>query len=787
MSLTNDIKSATVKNMSSVNHINKSTDTSKMLSMIEGKKKYGKQNVLDALDEAMSIEGDIDEISLNPFSNPKKRIEKITKKFVSSILKELPKIKVKQLPEILKLLNQTKVDIESRIKSFTPNDFNDRIDAIDNAVDELTEVTGAASGGSFLGPLFVSPSTKKTQVIKRPMGNIKPYTVSEQETDDTVEDNEVNTDSQFDFFKGEYEPQTKTYVGAYLVGEESPKQLTVYNIRQYPDNYAGFMGRENKPYSMSLHSTKLPISQIEILGDVPGKDGFKFIRMPYWFFKKNDKDLKVQRFDEPRGLYLKSGVHTKPENMEKLFDPMFEKYFEEIVYDDFDRRKYDITKNNYTLVKNRKLRDQESDLDEGMGFSPQLKSDDNPNGETEGLTTDVMNRILKKVIDRDEDLRGDVDEVMMRIGDESLSNLDVSGRAEDDYTNKDLVDDIGIAADRANVKAEITYGTSGHGKMTKSGNVSRHYRGLAVDVSRLQDLENSNETKPMSYKDNPKGFKVAGDRLCSELEKLGYNRNAEGSRNPKAVLWYMNDGSHKNHLHVSNTEGENNQKVSTDKKKTNIVKQNLTIKDIVDNGDNSQLLAVGSSGEGVNDLQSTLMSNGYDLPEKGIDGLYGPETKSAVTNFQKDKELKVDGIVGIETATELTKLSEETVKMDTKEATLSSSSGSYETPFFLAKDAKNHRGAAKTQIPNGKFVKIKDKCKTYPYCNQGDIKALELFEDGKYSKMADKVAKDMGEDPLKVKSIILNDLEESLFRERMKQTNQERMDKAEKNNKNTDK
>jgi|SaaInl0LU_22_DNA_1037365.scaffolds.fasta_scaffold10201_3 hypothetical protein len=609
MSLTNDIKSATVKNMSSVNHINKSTDTSKMLSMIEGKKKYGKQNVLDALDEAMSIEGDIDEISLNPFSNPKKRIEKITKKFVSSILKELPKIKVKQLPEILKLLNQTKVDIESRIKSFTPNDFNDRIDAIDNAVDELTEVTGAASGGSFLGPLFVSPSTKKTQVIKRPMGNIKPYTVSEKE----------------------------------------------------------------------------------------------------------------------------------------------------------------------------------SDLDEGMGFSPQLKSDDNPNGETEGLTTDVMNRILKKVIDRDEDLRGDVDEVMMRIGDESLPNLDVSGRAEDDYTNKDLVDDIGIAADRANVKAEITYGTSGHGKMTKSGNVSRHYRGLAVDVSRLQDLENSNETKPMSYKDNPKGFKVAGDRLCSELEKLGYNRNAEGSRNPKAVLWYMNDGSHKNHLHVSNTEGENNQKVSTGKKKTNIVKQNLTIKDIVDNGDNSQLLAVGSSGEGVNDLQSTLMSNGYDLPKKGIDGQYGPETKSAVSKFQKDKKLKVDGIVGIETATELSKLSEETVKMDTKEATLSSSSGSYETPFFLAKDAKNHRGAAKTQIPNGKFVKIKDKCKTYPYCNQGDIKALELFEDGKYSKMADKVAKDMGEDPLKVKSIILNDLEESLFRERMKQTNQERMDKAEKNNKNTDK
>jgi len=118
---------------------------------------------------------------------------------------------------------------------------------------------------------------------------------------------------------------------------------------------------------------------------------------------------------------------------------------------------------------------------------------------------------------------------------------------------------------------------------------------------------------------------------------------------------------------------------------------------------------------------------------------------------------------------------------------MSGSSGSYETPSFWAKNDKNHRGASKPQFEGGKFVKIKDKCKKFPYCDQGDIKSLELYENGKYNTMADKVAKDMGEDPIKVKSIVLNDLEESLFRERIKQVNQQRIEDSENNNIKTDK
>ena len=73
---------------------------------------------------------------------------------------------------------------------------------------------------------------------------------------------------------------------------------------------------------------------------------------------------------------------------------------------------------------------------------------------------------------------------------------------------------------------------------------------------------------------------------------------------------------------------------------------------------------------------------------------------------------------------------EEPKKVEATESTSSTSSGSYETTGAWAKSlSKKHwRGKSKTQIPGGKFVQVKKKCKRFPYCNQGDIKALNIFE-----------------------------------------------------------
>ena len=72
----------------------------------------------------------------------------------------------------------------------------------------------------------------------------------------------------------------------------------------------------------------------------------------------------------------------------------------------------------------------------------------------------------------------------------------------------------------------------------------------------------------------------------------------------------------------------------------------------------------------------------------------------------------------------------ETKKVEATEATGSGSSGQYGTTAAWAKSTskKDWRGKSKTQIPGGKFVQVKKKCKKFPYCNQGDITALKLYE-----------------------------------------------------------
>ena len=86
-------------------------------------------------------------------------------------------------------------------------------------------------------------------------------------------------------------------------------------------------------------------------------------------------------------------------------------------------------------------------------------------------------------------------------------------------------------------------------------------------------------------------------------------------------------------------------------------------------------------------------------------------------------------------------LFDDTKKVEATEATSTASAGQYSTPAFVAKNSKNWRGGKKPIFPGGKFVKVKEKCKKFPYCNQGDIKALKLSEssiDGIIKKLANK-------------------------------------------------
>lgn len=65
--------------------------------------------------------------------------------------------------------------------------------------------------------------------------------------------------------------------------------------------------------------------------------------------------------------------------------------------------------------------------------------------------------------------------------------------------------------------------------------------------------------------------------------------------------------------------------------------------------DNKRLIEKGSRGEHVRKLQKGLMGISFDLPNYGADGDFGTETKKAVTGFQSEFGLAIDGIVGPET------------------------------------------------------------------------------------------------------------------------------------------
>jgi Mor family transcriptional regulator len=113
-------------------------------------------------------------------------------------------------------------------------------------------------------------------------------------------------------------------------------------------------------------------------------------------------------------------------------------------------------------------------------------------------------------------------------------------------------------------------------------------------------------------------------------------------------------------------------------------------------------------------------------------------------------------------------------KIESKEATTSSSVGVYDAPIGGGRKDPLQIDTPKSvysklrsvKDPNfpkyggkgGKYVKIKDKCKKFPYCNQGDIKALEFFENNLVKEAIKQVSKKYKLDETFIKSIIKDNL-----------------------------
>jgi len=104
---------------------------------------------------------------------------------------------------------------------------------------------------------------------------------------------------------------------------------------------------------------------------------------------------------------------------------------------------------------------------------------------------------------------------------------------------------------------------------------------------------------------------------------------------------------------------------------------------------------------------------------------------------------KGDITKGIKTVRESLDIEDsELKKAETKEATTSASSGQYSQPAIWAKSLskKDWKGATTKFMPGSKRVQVKKKCKKFPYCNQGDINALKIFESEQVQKAIENVS-----------------------------------------------
>lgn len=133
--------------------------------------------------------------------------------------------------------------------------------------------------------------------------------------------------------------------------------------------------------------------------------------------------------------------------------------------------------------------------------------------------------------------------------------------------------------------------------------------------------------------------------------------------------------------------------------------------------------------------------------------------KDSTKKYKKSETKETTSTSGMAGMSYDSKLFGEPQKVETKEATSTSSSGQYSTPKMWAKSTskKDWRGKSKTQIPGGKFVQVKKKCKRFPYCNQGDIKALNIFENETLKNVINNVSEEYGISVEKIKTIITSE------------------------------
>jgi hypothetical protein len=160
-----------------------------------------------------------------------------------------------------------------------------------------------------------------------------------------LNEQEEGVDTTSDFNKLVYLPEEKSVIGAYMVVGNSDKMIDVLNIHEQLDEAGVFMdGAES--YNIHIFFSKLPKSQIEMMGPVEGKEGFEFIKIPYWLYKKMSKELLIKRY--PKLKRLSVARNQVNDNFLKMINnPDVERYFNIIDTDKLSQQRFKSFQKHY--------------------------------------------------------------------------------------------------------------------------------------------------------------------------------------------------------------------------------------------------------------------------------------------------------------------------------------------------------------------------------------------------------------------------------------------------------
>jgi hypothetical protein len=174
----------------------------------------------------------------------------------------------------------------------------------------------------------------------------------------------------------------------------------------------------------------------------------------------------------------------------------------------------------------------------------------------------------------------------------------------------------------------------------------------------------------------------------------------------------------------------------------------------------------------------------------------GGEKKTNIKNMKKRKNSKLEDLAKDylkeyirlseqdETEINIEDEEEDTINSEEEldEVTGASSSGAYSQPAIWAKNEKNWRAVSDPNFPKyggpgSTFVKVKKKCSKFPYCNQGDINALEFYEQETLKEAINSVALKTGKPINYLKNIILKEIEDSATAKQLRKQANDRVKK----------